>query len=282
MHPPLKRAKLPISQHARNKLQTTTRPQRTITRFAPADSSKAKIIEETPKTDCAPLEDPDYVEDMYKSFRDKETVIPSYMEKQTMLNADMRYEVVEWLMQYGKKIIPETSFLAIDIMDRFLAAKETDESSLVLTLATSVLIAFKYEQGIMIPIDTLIKQLELPFMEKVIIEWETIILKTLNYRITFPSPHNFLVRYLQVANADSVVSKSAVDFLKRTLLSYDLRRMYKPSQLAAAAVYLARQHCTSDSRLWTTELVLCSGYPTTEVKDIAGKLSSGKAFLMLN
>jgi G2/mitotic-specific cyclin 2 len=215
---------------------------------------------------------------MYESFRDKETVITPYMEKQMMLDADMRYEVVEWLMHYGTKINPETSFLAIDIMDHFLATRKTRESTLVLTAVASFLIAFKYEEGRMIHIDSFIKKLGLAVSKKELLERETVILKALNYRITFPSPHNFLVRYLQVAKADSLVSKAAVDLLKQTLSSYDLRCKYKPSQLAAAAVYLARQHCTLDNRLWTVELVLCSGYPTFEVKGIADKISSTKAF----
>jgi len=71
-----------------------------------------------------------------------------------------------------------------------------------------------------------------------IINMEETILKTLEYQITIPSAHAFLVRYLKAAHADKKIVQLSCYILDGTLQSYQLLH-YLPSQLAAAAVFIA-------------------------------------------
>jgi Cyclin, N-terminal domain len=92
-----------------------------------------------------------YVQDMYTHFREKElvsSVRPLYMENQPHINERMRAILVDWLVEVHLKfkLVPETLYLTINIIDRFLDRKEVSRPKLQLVGVTSLLIASKYEE----------------------------------------------------------------------------------------------------------------------------------------
>ena len=98
-----------------------------------------------------PLCTTSYVNDMYLYYREKEvetSVRPIYMENQSDLNERMRSILVDWLVEVhlNFKCLPETLYLAINTLDRFLQKKNVLRSQLQLVGVTSLLIASKYEQ----------------------------------------------------------------------------------------------------------------------------------------
>ncbi|CAB9501592.1 B-type cyclin [Seminavis robusta] len=219
--------------------------------------------------DPSPSNDPedDYVEDIFKNLRATETSILPYMSLQPQVDRESRSALVEWLLHYATRLSPETYFLAIDILDRFLAKRRIRESSMVVTGVAALLIAFKYEQVGYVRVRRFLRAMGLKasITSTELIQRETLILETLKYRITFPSPYSFLVRYLRVASQAN--EELALSVLTQTLLSYDLRRRFKPSQLAAASVFYALGK--ERKRSWSLDLVICSQYPTVEVNRIA-------------
>jgi hypothetical protein len=92
------------------------------------------------------------------------------------------------------------------------------------------------------------------------------ILKTLEYKITIPSAHAFLVRYLKAAHADKRIVQLSCYILDGTLQSYNLLN-YLPSQLAAAAVYIARRTVGRNS--WSPTLLKYAGYCEEEITPVA-------------
>ncbi len=54
-----------------------------------------------------------------------------------------------------------------------------------------------------------------------IIEYEEIILRRLEYRITVPTAHNFLMRYLKAGHADERMARLSNYVLDGTLVSFD-------------------------------------------------------------
>ena len=92
-----------------------------------------------------------YVEDMYKHFRSKEadtSVRPGYMENQPHINERMRSILVDWLVEVHLKfkLVPETLYLTINLIDRFLQKEDVSRPKLQLVGVTSLLIASKYEE----------------------------------------------------------------------------------------------------------------------------------------
>ena len=102
-----------------------------------------------------PLSVTDYVEDMYNHFRSKEVIScvdHMYMGdgKQFHINESMRCILVDWLIEvhYKFKLFPETLYLTVNILDRFLS--DSDEiitkRDLQLVGVTSLLVSAKYEE----------------------------------------------------------------------------------------------------------------------------------------
>ena len=100
------------------------------------------------------------------------------------------------------------------------------------------------------------------------------ILKTLEYQITIPSAHAFLVRYLKAAHADKRIVQLSCFILDGTLQSYNLLH-YLPSQLAAAAVFIARR--TVGRNPWSPTLLKYSAYCEEEIISVARAILTEKS-----
>jgi hypothetical protein len=98
-----------------------------------------------------PLCASEYVAGMYQYFRTKEqttSVRPLYMERQPHINEKMRSILTDWLVEVHLKfkLVPETLYLTINLIDRFLEKYEVPRPKLQLVGVTSLLIASKYEE----------------------------------------------------------------------------------------------------------------------------------------
>lgn len=100
------------------------------------------------------------------------------------------------------------------------------------------------------------------------------ILKTLEYQITVPSAHAFLVRFLKAAHADKKIVQLSCYILDGTLQSYSLNH-YLPSQLAAAAVFIARRTVGRNS--WSPTLLRYANYCEEEIAPVARAVLAEKA-----
>lgn len=70
------------------------------------------------------------------------------MGSQPDLNAKMRSILVDWLIEVHRKfdLMPETLYLTVNIVDRFLSLKTVPRRELQLVGISSMLIACKYEE----------------------------------------------------------------------------------------------------------------------------------------
>ena len=103
---------------------------------------------------------------------------------------------------------------------------------------------------------------------------EETILKKLEYQITIPSAHAFLVRYLKAAHADRKIVQLSCFLLDGTLQSYNMLN-HLPSQLAAAAVFIARR--TVGRNAWSPTLLKYTQYREEDVKPVAIAVLAEKA-----
>jgi G2/mitotic-specific cyclin-B, other len=92
-----------------------------------------------------------YVEDMYATYREKEdftSVRPLYMESQPYINEKMRAILIDWLIEVHLKfkLVPDTLYLTVNLIDRYLERLEVSRPKLQLVGVTCLLIASKYEE----------------------------------------------------------------------------------------------------------------------------------------
>ena len=212
-----------------------------------------------------------YVQDMYEHFRGKETetsVRPQYMENQPFINERMRSILVDWLVEVHLKfkLVPETLYLTVNLIDRYLARTEVSRPKLQLVGVTALLIASKYEEIYPPELRDLVYICDRAYSKNEILEMEEIILKKLEYKITIPSAHAFLVRYLKAAHADKRIVQLSCFILDGTLQSYNMLQ-YLPSQLAAAAVFIARK--TTGRNAWSPTLLKYAAYREEDITPIA-------------
>mmetsp|Transcript_6818 Transcript_6818/g.14928 ORF Transcript_6818/g.14928 Transcript_6818/m.14928 type:complete len:375 (+) Transcript_6818:351-1475(+) len=240
-------------------------------------SGPADDIDERDSDD--PLCATSYVQEMYEHFRSKEmstSVRPVYMEDQQYINERMRSILVDWLVEVHLKLklVPETLYLTVNIIDRYLAKTEVLRHQLQLVGTTALLIASKYEEIYPPELHDLVYICDKAYSKLEILEMEEIILKKLEYKITIPSAHAFLVRYLKAAHADKKIVQLSCFILDGTLQSYNMLH-YLPSQLAAAAVFIARR--TVGRNAWSPTLLKYAEYREEDILPVARALLSEKS-----
>eukprot|EP00529_Nitzschia_sp_RCC80_P021285 CAMPEP_0113513522 /NCGR_PEP_ID=MMETSP0014_2-20120614/39915_1 /TAXON_ID=2857 /ORGANISM="Nitzschia sp." /LENGTH=391 /DNA_ID=CAMNT_0000409947 /DNA_START=300 /DNA_END=1475 /DNA_ORIENTATION=+ /assembly_acc=CAM_ASM_000159 len=226
-----------------------------------------------------PLCAPEYVQDMYEHFRGKEamaSVRRVYMETQMHINERMRSILVDWLVEVHLKfkLVPETLYLTINLIDRYLEKREVSRPKLQLVGVTSLLIASKYEEIYPPELRDLVYICDRAYSRQEIIDMEEWILKTLEYNITIPSAHAFLVRFLKAAHADKRIVQLSCYILDGTLQSYNLLH-YLPSQLAAAAVFIARRTVGRNS--WSPTLLKYASYREEDIAPVAKAIIAEKS-----
>lgn len=226
-----------------------------------------------------PLCATEYVQEMYHHFRTKEqttSVRPVYMENQPHINERMRSILVDWLVEVHLKfkLVPETLYLTINIIDRFLDRSQVTRPKLQLVGVTALLIGSKYEEIYPPELRDLVYICDHAYKKEQILQMEETILKTLEYKITIPSAHAFLVRYLKAAHADRKIVQLSCYILDGTLQSYNLLH-YLPSQLAAAAVLVARK--TVGRNAWSPTLLKYASYCEEEITPVARAVLSEKS-----
>ena len=74
---------------------------------------------------------------------------PNYMkETQQDINEKMRSILIDWLVEVHLKfkLVPESLYLTVNIIDRYLEREQVNRSKLQLVGVTAMLIACKYEE----------------------------------------------------------------------------------------------------------------------------------------
>ena len=204
--------------------------------------------EDIPDLDAEDANDPlmvaDYVVEIFEYLRDIETATmpnPHYMDHQESLKWHLRGILVDWLIEVHARfhLMPETIFLAVNIVDRFLSTKIVELDRLQLVGITAMFIASKYEEVLSPHIHNFKHVADDGFSEEEILKAERYVLAALNYDLSYPNPLNFLRRISKADNYDIQCRTLAKYFLEISLLDHRFLK-YTPSHIAAASMYLAR------------------------------------------
>lgn len=183
----------------------------------------------------------------------------SYMEKQPDLQWKMRSVLIDWLVEVHLKfkLLPETLFLTINIMDRFLSERVISLTKLQLVGMTAMFIAAKYEEVYAPPIAQFVYIADGGYTNEEIIKAERYMLATLGFNLQFPNPLNFLRRCSKADNYDIQTRTLAKYFMELALIEESFLS-FPPSLVSASSLYLARYML--DRSPWDINLTHYAGY----------------------
>ncbi|XP_059625007.1 G2/mitotic-specific cyclin S13-7 [Cornus florida] len=260
------------------------KPVNTLTSILTARSKAACGLTNKPKDPISDIDAVDaddelavveYVEDIYKFYKltEVENRVHDYMVSQPDINSKMRTILVDWLIEVHRKfeLMPETLYLTINIVDRYLSMDSVSRRELQLVGISSMLIACKYEEIWAPEVNDFVAISDNAYVREQILLMEKAILGKLEWYLTVPTPYVFVVRYIK-ASSDSPhqdkMEKMVFFLAELGLMHYTTSIMYSPSMLAASAVYAAR--CTlNKSPLWTETLKHHTGYSEDQLMDCA-------------
>jgi hypothetical protein len=177
-----------------------------------------------------------------------------YMSKQNEITWEMRQTLVDWLLQVHLRyhMLPETLWIAINIVDRFLTKRVVSLVKLQLVGVTAMFIAAKYEEILAPAVDEFVLMTENGYSKEEILKGERIVLQTLDFRIShYCSPYSWM-RKISRADDYDIQTRTLGKFLTEvTLLDYRFLRA-KPSLIAAVGMYCARRMLGGS---WVSNLV---------------------------
>ena len=210
----------------------------------------------------------EYVNDMYAHFREKEletSVNPTYMSRQAHINEKMRAILIDWLVEVHLKfkLVPETLYLTVNLIDRYLLGSPVERSNLQLVGVSALLLASKYEEIYPPELKDLVYITDKAYTQEQILGMEEKMVKALKYKMTIASIHCFMMRYLKAGHADRRMVWLASYVAERMLQEYDMLK-YLPSMVAACAVYIARKNLGRNA--WSPTLLHYAQYTESSLR----------------
>lgn len=233
-----------------------------------------ELTQEAKDLDAEDMDDPlmvaDYVHEIFDYMKQLEiATMPNadYMDNQNELEWKMRGILVDWLLEVHTRfrLLPETLFLAVNIIDRFLSCKVVQLDRLQLVGVTAMFIASKYEEVLSPHVQNFKHVADDGFSESEILTAERYLLQSLNYDLSYPNPMNFLRRISKADNYDIQTRTLGKYLLEIGCLDHRFLQ-YPPSRVAAAAMYLAR--LALDKGEWDATLAVYAGYTEREIQPV--------------
>ncbi|XP_060672933.1 cyclin-A1-4-like [Ziziphus jujuba] len=216
-----------------------------------------------------------FASDAYKYLRAAEAnkrPSANFMERiQKDINANMRAILVDWLVEVSEdyKLVPDTLFLTINYIDRYLSDNLMSMKYLQLLGIACMLIAAGYVE--ISPPDVEEFCNDNAFSRKDVLEMKTSVLHYLKFERTAPTTISFLKRFVCAAQATSEVPSAQMVCLAKyitelSLVEYSMLR-YTPSLIAASAVFLAKYMLTPSKRPWDSILTYYTLYKDSDLFD---------------
>ncbi|KAL2897718.1 Cyclin-A2-2 [Bienertia sinuspersici] len=244
-----------------------------------AGTSKSPTVIDIDCNEKDPLMCSLYVSDIYDNKRVTELnqkLSADYMEKvQRDISPSMRGILIDWLVEVSEeyKLVPDTLYLTVNLIDRYLAGFYIEKQKLQLLGVTCMLIASKYEEMSAPQVEDFCYITANTYAREEVLNMERKILNSLCFQLSVPTIKTFLRRYIHAAQVtykklqDRLVD---LEFLANylaelTLVEYSFVR-FLPSLIAASAVFLARWTLDQSDHPWNPTLEHYTCYKATDLR----------------
>lgn len=205
--------------------------------------------------------------DYMRVLEDRMRPNPHYMDHQTECQWSMRAVLMDWLVQVHQRftLLPETLFLSVNYIDRFLSCKIVSLAKLQLVGATAIFLASKYEEVNCPSIQEIVYMVDNGYTQDEILKAERFMLSMLAFELGWPGPMSFLRRISKADDYDLETRTLAKYFLEVTIM--DERFVgCTPSFTAAGAHCLARLMLRKGD--WTPAHVYYSNYTYSQLRHL--------------
>uniref|UniRef100_A0A8C5R9Y2 Cyclin B1 n=1 Tax=Laticauda laticaudata TaxID=8630 RepID=A0A8C5R9Y2_LATLA len=184
----------------------------------------------------------EYVKDIYnylKILEGQQSVRANYLAGQE-ITGSMRAILIDWLVQVQMKfkLLQETMYMTVAIIDRFLQNNKVAKKMLQLVGVTAMFVASKYEEMFPPEIGDFAYVTDHTYTNLQIRQMEMKILRSLDFNLGRPLPLHFLRRASKIGEADINQHSLAKYLMELALVDYEMVH-YPPSQIAAAAFCLS-------------------------------------------
>ncbi|KAE9373638.1 hypothetical protein N431DRAFT_465916 [Stipitochalara longipes BDJ] len=216
----------------------------------------------------------EYGDEIFAYMRELETkMLPNshYMDLQSEIQWSMRSVLMDWLVQVHHRfaLLPETLFLCVNYIDRFLSCKIVSLGKLQLVGATAIFVAAKYEEINCPSVNEIVYMVDGGYSVDEILKAERFMLTMLSFELGWPGPMSFLRRISKADDYDLETRTLAKYFLEVTIM--DERFVGSPpSYLAAGAHCFARLMLKKGD--WTPTHVYYSGYTWTQLRPLVAMM----------
>lgn len=217
----------------------------------------------------------DFLPEIFEHLKNNETKFvasPNYMDRQTEITSNMRAVLLDWLIDVHNKfqLMPETLYLTVNIIDRFLDLKHVTKQKLQLIGVTALLLSSKYEEIMCPDVNEFAQITAGAYTKDEILKTEKLMLGALDFNVTVATPHTFLKTYLKAARADLKTQFVANYLAELAALDYKMLK-YVPSIYACACIYVARK-CVGVEDAWDFGMQSFSGYYEDQIRAVASNL----------
>ncbi|KAJ8751825.1 hypothetical protein K2173_026019 [Erythroxylum novogranatense] len=197
-----------------------------------------------------------------------------YMEQlQHDINSSMRGILIDWLVEVSEeyKLVPDTLYLTVHLIDRFLSQSHIEKQRLQLLGVTCMLIASKYEEICAPRVEEFCFITDNTYMREEVLKMESQVLNLLHFQLSVPTTKTFLRRFLHAAQASCQVPSVELEFLANylaelTLIDYNFLK-FLPSLVAASSVFLARWTLDQSEHPWNPTMEHYTRYKASELKN---------------
>lgn len=212
----------------------------------------------------------EYGEEIFEYMRTlEERMKPnaSYMDHQAEIQWSMRSVLMDWLVQVHHRftLLPETLFLSVNYVDRFLSCKVVSLGKLQLVGATALFVAAKYEEINCPSVQEIVYMVDGAYTVDEILKAERFMLSMLQFELGWPGPMSFLRRVSKADDYDLETRTLAKYFLEITIM--DERFVGCSSSFTAAGA-----HCLARLMLkkgdWSQAHVHYSGYTYNQLRQL--------------
>lgn len=188
----------------------------------------------------------EYAQDIfdYMACTERESMAnPNYMDFQDEIQWHMRATLIDWLLQVHMRyhMLPETLWIAVNIVDRFLSARIVSLAKLQLVGVTAMFIAAKYEEILAPSVEEFVYMTDGGYSRDEILKGERIVLSTLDFNVsTYCSPYSWVRRISKADDYDIQTRTLCKCLMEVTLLNHLFLRV-RPSMIAAIGMFLAKR-----------------------------------------
>jgi cyclin-A len=232
-------------------------------------------LDETMRSQRDPLLFRDYAADVMEHFKELEQahpVAPDYLERaQEEVDEGKRAILVDWLVEVVEeyRLMPETLFMAVQYVDRYLSAVPVSRAELQLVGIAAMVLAGKMEEIWMPSLDDFINISDNTYSREAIIDMEARIAVRLGFRLKAATAKTFMHRFLRAAGAARGDNQTAlVKYLAEITLPETRFLAFRPSVVCAAAVLVARRIERIEPE-WSPTLRAVTGYDLPDLEPCA-------------